>query len=216
MSEIKTVVTRGSELSRLAYNIMEMREPEAVAEYQDALRKYNRRRRGRAEVTRKFTEESGPMGMFASTTKRTGFEIKRMGGAEFVERPKHPYRRMWSYLSYAKGAWKSGQGGLLANGGKYNRPVSPQRVEKYSEAMQAGEWQDLLSDPITITADGEVINGQHRLAAAADVDWSKAPNDPRFLVVTGADPAEIHFADKSKRTGNDVAVIAEKALKAAS
>jgi hypothetical protein len=99
--------------------------------------------------------------------------------------------------------------GLLADP-KYNRDIRPQRVNEYIEAMRAGRWQDLLSDPISITADGHVLNGQHRISAAESVDWSKVDNDPSFLVIWGVEPTEAHFADGSRRTERDQKMIADK------
>jgi hypothetical protein len=90
--------------------------------------------------------------------------------------------------------------GVLADS-EHNRDIRPDRVEGYAEAMLHGEWRDLLSDPITITHDGQVINGQHRIAAAANAWGGKyadtanrkkplfPPNDPKFLVIWGAAPA---------------------------
>jgi hypothetical protein len=64
-----------------------------------------------------------------------------------------------------------------------NRDMRPQHVDAYAEEMPAGRWRD-SSDPISITADGHVLNGQHRLAAASKVDWANVENDPSFLVAT--------------------------------
>ncbi len=80
--------------------------------------------------------------------------------------------------------------------------------------MVAGAWHDLLSDPIAITSDGHVVNGQHRLAAASHVDWSKVDNDPLFLVIWNVDPTEARYADGSRRTDRDSRTIAERLLEA--
>jgi hypothetical protein len=105
------------------------------------------------------------------------------------------------------------QSGLLANA-VFNRDILPGRVEEYAAEMEAGNWRDLLSDPITITEDGQVVNGQHRLAAASGVDWDKVENDPAFLVVFGVDPTEAPYADGSSRTGRGERVIRDKLLRA--
>jgi hypothetical protein len=78
--------------------------------------------------------------------------------------------------------------------------------------MQAGRWHDLLSDPISICVSGDVLNGQHRLAAASLVNWEKAGNDPAFLVVWGVSPLEAIHADGSRRTANDERTISRRLL----
>src|SRR4051794_14817699 len=94
--------------------------------------------------------------------------------------PQQPRWRAWSYQRYDRlmgFTTHAQQSGLLANA-VFNRDILPGRVEEYAAAMEAGNWRDLLSDPITITDDGQVINGQHRLAAASGVDWDEVENDP--------------------------------------
>ena len=103
----------------------------------------------------------------------------------------------------------AGNVGFLSDA-KHNREIRVQRVAEYREAMESGRWRDLLSDPITITDDGQVINGQHRLAAASNVDWSEVPNDPLFLVVWGVAPEEAAHADLARRTDRDQVTIAAK------
>ena len=75
--------------------------------------------------------------------------------------------------------------------------------------MAAGEWRDLYSDPIAITADGHVVNGQHRMAAATQVDW-EGERGPAFLVIWGVEPSEAMFADGSRRTDRDQKTIFDK------
>jgi hypothetical protein len=104
--------------------------------------------------------------------------------------------------------------GLLADS-QYNRDLRNERVIEYASQMRAGLWRDLLSDPITVTAEGQVLNGQHRLAAASLVDWSKVKHDPLFLVVWDVDPAEAQHADGSRRTARDEKIIGDKLLAAA-
>jgi hypothetical protein len=57
-----------------------------------------------------------------------------------------------------------------------------------------------------------VVNGQHRIAAATQVDWSKVKNDPLFLVVWDVNPKEALFADGSHRTHKDEEMIAKKLI----
>ena len=81
--------------------------------------------------------------------------------------------------------------------GDLNRPISSARADLYLEEMQADRWY-FSPDPIVISEQGYVINGQHRLIAADAVDWTKVKEIPRFLVVWGANkktalaPAPVH------------------------
>jgi hypothetical protein len=52
--------------------------------------------------------------------------------------------------------------------------------------MEAGRWY-FTPDPIVVTDEGYVVNGQHRLAAADAIDWSQSGEVPQFLVVWGVD-----------------------------
>jgi len=47
----------------------------------------------------------------------------------------------------------------------YNRPLKESLVAEYARKMEAGEWKEKGGIPIWVTEDGELINGQHRLAA---------------------------------------------------
>jgi hypothetical protein len=195
--DITTRICHGSEIPALVEEIASLRDNgKAEAEYRAELRKYNRRRRGRPEVTFKhriddfFVEE------------RTGFQVRVMGQNVYVPRP---WCRNWqSWVRYEGFTGGMREVGLLAGGGKLNRPLLPSRVGTYHDLMQAGKWRDLLSDPISITADGEVLNGQHRIAAAQSVDWDKAGNDPAFMILFGVNPDEVYLTDRSKRTGRDI------------
>jgi hypothetical protein len=113
------------------------------------------------------------------------------------------YDRSFGFTTHAD------QLGVLADP-RYNRDIRPHRVEEYAAEMKAGNWRDLLSDPITVTREGQVLNGQHRLAAAGDVDWSNVGNDPRFLVVWGVEPQEALYADGSRRTPKDSQTVASR------
>ena len=63
-------------------------------------------------------------------------------------------------------------------------------------------------------ADDTIVTEALRaLAAIAGVDWSKAGNDPKFLVVIGVGPEEAILADTStKRTARDQSAISAKVL----
>ncbi len=73
-------------------------------------------------------------------------------------------------------------------GGKTAHYVLPEKVDRIRQEMQDGRWDDRPPEHlITVMADGEVIEGHHRLTAASDVDWPAAPNDPLFVVVFRSD-----------------------------
>lgn len=48
-----------------------------------------------------------------------------------------------------------------------NRRLNRTKVNKYAEAMKKGKWC-LTGEPIIISADGEILNGHHRLQAAVE------------------------------------------------
>lgn len=99
----------------------------------------------------------------------------------------------------------------------YNRDIRHERVDAYVKWMRAGTWITLLTDPFSITTDGQVVNGQHRIAAVSRVEWPVKPikngdgsDDPEFTVVWGVDPLEALYADQTRRTEHDEAVIGAK------
>jgi hypothetical protein len=152
---------------------------------------------------------------FGSERKRPlGYQVTRRENGvtrvEFVKRPTPPTYGVWRYSGYERD-YHAYQTGMLANPA-VNREILPRRVESYVKQMRAGEWRDLLSDPITITDEGHVVNGQHRLAAISQVDWDDVENDPRFMVIFGVAAEEALLTDSSKRTGRDHTVIATKVL----
>jgi hypothetical protein len=204
MAEAKTEIVRASELQeRVVERIAEIRNPELFASHKDELRRYKRRLGKREEKVYK-----------KDFSRVRGFKVQHLGQEVFVERPERPRPPAYRYSPYDR---SSGFGpsiharvyGLLASA-RYNRDLRPQRVDEYHGAMLRGEWRDLLSDPIAITADGQVLNGQHRIAAATHVDWSKLDSDPAFLVIWGASPEESLHADGSRRTAKDEKTIAMK------
>lgn len=203
-----TEIIKASEIGELLVGILELRQPGTLKAYEKALRKYERalERGGHKEVA----VRTGYYGI-----EKTGYNrITETGEAEFIERPRRPtpmaywrqhYSRDGSFTTHARNC------GFLADA-QYNRDILPRRVEEYVAEMAAGRWRDLLSDPISITASGQVLNGQHRIAAASQVDWSQVDNDPAFLVIWNVEPYEAHFADGSRRTDRDEKVIAGKLL----
>jgi hypothetical protein len=203
--------------------IIETRYAAEIKQYERDLKAYERAlKRGKKEVTVDLHKEfmrTGDFGGYQIERGRVGYQVvKTVDGVkkiELVERPNKPQPPVWLYSPYDRSRGftsKAHQVGFLANPA-INRDISPRRAEEYGEAMEAGQWRDLLSDPITITEDGHVVNGQHRLAAIAGVDWSKAGNDPKFLVVIGVGPEEAILADTStKRTARDQSAISAKVL----
>lgn len=75
---------------------------------------------------------------------------------------------------------------------KANRPIHPSVVDKYAKEMSAGKFLELAPDaPIAFDTDGNLINGQHRLAAIVKSGvtltmWVSTNNDPdSFAVIDG-------------------------------
>lgn len=78
MSEVTTKIYRGSEINALCTEIAEMRT-DAQARYEQELREYNRKRRGRKEAE---IETAGPMSLFsrsgsASTARTARYSAPR-------------------------------------------------------------------------------------------------------------------------------------------
>lgn len=68
---------------------------------------------------------------------------------------------------------------LLSNGS--NRRLRAHRVSKYANDMRNGNWH-LTGQTITFGSNGQLLDGQHRLAAVIEADVPV-----QFLVVTGAE-----------------------------
>jgi hypothetical protein len=221
------VIYRLSEFGDLAQRIAAIRDHgERMAKYKADLKTYQKQRHGRAEVDLQPLLKTGWSTSLVTGKyiPQTGFlhDIPSLNKVMPVLRPTEPRLVAWGHQSASTSSFMGirsheagGDYGLLADGGKFNRPVNEQRVGQYQKLMQDGQWNDLLSDPIAITSDGEVINGQHRLAAGAALsNFGPDDRDPQFLVLFDVDPAEVAFADTSKRTGRDLTVIAQKSVKA--
>jgi hypothetical protein len=207
-----TEIVRATDLrERVINRIAEIRNPELFKSYTAELGRYKRRLGKRKEITK---EDGSPL----LATKRRGFTKRVYDNATiFIPRPERPSPRAYGYWSYSRGGGFTTHAevfGLLATP-RYNRDIRPQRAAEYHEEMQAGRWRDLLTDPISITADGQVLNGQHRLAAAEGVDWEEAGNNPSFLVIWNADPGEALYADGSRRTQRDEKTVAARLLEKA-
>ena len=206
MKEIETV--HASEMKdKVARRILDLREPNRNAEYAKELAAYKRRLGKKVEVQ----SSSGFLNPY-----RVGFFAIVEGKPEFVERPTLADPWMYFHLEYTGGTYgsKARDIGVLTNS-LYNRDIRHQRVDEYAAVMRAGMWLDLLTDPLSITDDGQVVNGQHRIAAAAPIDWSEVDNDPLFSVMWGVNPGEAMLADGSRRTHKDEATIWTKMAVAA-
>ncbi len=217
-SSTRTEIVKASELTEKVFEpLMEIQYGHLREKYENDLATYekllaaNLKQGGVGEVEQKqdtFSYERGRLGIY--------FVSKETGLPQFVPRPKPPSVSIFQYNPRRKvdDIWKPAGGwGLLANP-TLNREIRIDRVEKYETEMAEGKWVTLLSDPITITPEGHVTNGQHRLAAAHFVTTQKRwMNDPEFLVVWGVDPMEALYADGSHRTAVDEKTIAVKLVK---
>lgn len=208
---MNTETIRASEIKeRVVKRIFEIRNPDAQRNYRKELAQYKRRLGKRKEGPVTLRND-----LFGQRVEKTGFVVETYGKQVFIERPAEPaipnayvqmrYDRSFGTTTHASGF------GLLAES-LFNRDIRELRVLEYVEEMRGGRWRDLLSDPLTITTDGQVVNGQHRIAAATRVDWDKVENDPLFLVVWGVNPEEALFTDGSRRTARDEKTIATKLL----
>ena len=79
-----------------------------------------------------------------------------------------------------------------------NRSIRQARVEKLSHAISLGQWQ-LTHQPLAITTDGAVLDGQHRLQAIVMAD-----KEVEMLVVRDAAPETFSVVDTgAARTTGD-------------
>lgn len=84
-----------------------------------------------------------------------------------------------------------------------NRAVRKLRVEKLAHAIIDGQWQ-VTHQPLAITPEGAVLDGQHRLAAIILAD-----KEVQMLVVRDVDPGAFHVVDTGAvRTAGDTLKIA--------
>jgi hypothetical protein len=98
----------------------------------------------------------------------------------------------------------SERGFLLAKIGAcdINRPLNDQRVTAFGRTIAADRWLT-NPDPIVITTDGQILNGQHRIAAAVNITWEQGDRVPMFLVIRNADPRVAVMMDEAARNRND-------------
>jgi hypothetical protein len=87
----------------------------------------------------------------------------------------------------------------LLQGNVDNRNVAKRHVEFLSEQMKSGKWM-FCADPIRISSEGRVLDGQHRLMAVI-----KAGVTLDFLVIRGLSSDIFPFLDTGKsRSASDV------------
>ena len=155
MKEQMPRIMRASELQSVIGRIITIRYASEIAQYEKDLAAYEcALKRGKKELT------ETTRGYFGASEERTLYQVvKTENGVKSIEnvyRPMKPQWIPWSYTGYDRFMGMSSharQSGVLANP-EVNREILPRRVEGYQAQMQAGLWRDLLSDPITITADG--------------------------------------------------------------
>src|SRR5262245_13129516 len=82
----------------------------------------------------------------------------------------------------------------LARPWERQRRVSQAAVDRYAQAMTEGRWMEPSLDPIALTPDGRLLNGQHRLSAVIAADWSGD-----MLVARDVDPALFGVIDTGRR-----------------
>ena len=208
-----TEVVHASAIDDLCLRLLELREPGTLAKHDKELARYERdlARGGHKEVEIKEAYGS----LISRTEDSLGYVIVgKDGQAQNVKRPMKPSPRAYLRMRYSRSSGYTDHArtlGLLAEP-RFNRELRDDRVSQYAAEMKAGRWQDLLSGPLSVTSDGQVLNGQHRIAAASLVDWSEVANDPAFLVIWNVAPVEAHFADGSRRTPRDEKLIADRLL----
>jgi len=84
-----------------------------------------------------------------------------------------------------------------------NRRLRPRLVEAYASDMKADLWM-LTGDPVQISRTGQLLNGQHRLAAIV-----QSGSSVQMLVITGLDDkAQVLMDQGAARTATDAARLA--------
>jgi hypothetical protein len=93
-----------------------------------------------------------------------------------------------------------------------SREMSDARVKQYQSEMLANRWQ-FSTDPIVVSEDGDILNGQHRLKAASKVDWESGDEDdaiPEMIVLWGVVKETVLLMDEAQRSHKDRRDIALK------
>jgi len=83
-----------------------------------------------------------------------------------------------------------------------NRPLNERNLTKIANAMRLNHWE-FNGDPIRLSEDGDLLDGQHRLSAIIQVDAALP-----FAVIRGLKPSVFHTIDTNQpRTATDVFAI---------
>lgn len=82
---------------------------------------------------------------------------------------------------------------ILEHHNKRNRAISPKTVQQYARAMKLGTFP-FVGDPVRFDRDGNLLDGQHRLAA---VVMSECPQV--FVIVRNLDPDWQKYMDSGRR-----------------
>ena len=84
-----------------------------------------------------------------------------------------------------------------------NRPLSDRRIKQYAADMTAGKWR-LTHQPIALTDDGRLLDGQHRLWAIVESEQTVP-----MMVARNCDPETFAVIDGGKlRSGSDTLAVA--------
>lgn len=94
---------------------------------------------------------------------------------------------------------------MLEEHNGFNRPVSYDTVKFYADQMRRGLWQ-INGEPIIISDQGDLLNGQHRLYACVEAGVSF-----RTILVKGITAEAFKTIDQGrKRTAGDIIAIAAR------
>lgn len=74
-----------------------------------------------------------------------------------------------------------------------NRRLSPTVVDRYKEIMEAGQWR-MNGEPIIISKDDRVMDGQHRLSAIVETSLTIP-----IFVITGIEPGYMSTIDVGRK-----------------
>jgi hypothetical protein len=77
----------------------------------------------------------------------------------------------------------------------HNRGVNWTRVQQYASDMRKGDWQ-INGEAIKVAADGQILDGQHRLLAILEAD-----TPVQTLLITGLAPETQETMDQGKARG---------------
>ena len=78
-----------------------------------------------------------------------------------------------------------------------NRPIRPRHVASLKRLMKSGKWY-LNGDTITVTENGRLIDGQHRLTACVELG---KPFDSHVAIIPAATPRKLDLVFLTKDSG---------------